>query len=176
MNDDPIAQFLTALPGYNPHYAETDRRKIVGKYDLAELPYLWADAQSKSTSNPIGLFLMMCDAGQHSPAYIADKQDQQHRAEFAAAYQSRVEPPAAAEIQTLNNDDWTKLLGEIRMMWNGNFTRVNPRLVATDESPDTMTILVNFQSPGLKSDLERILHGINPRKQWKVKIVKEWNR
>ena len=85
--DDPVAVFLLALPGYNPANVQRDCQMLAQQgYSVDELPYLWREAQElhdPARGSLIGLFLTMCQNGQHSTRYQTEQIEQQRRAALA---------------------------------------------------------------------------------------------
>jgi len=105
MNDDPICNFLRALPGYNPVNLETDRRSIVAhNYSVEGLSYLWADAKTEG-DNPIGLFLYRSAQGLHSPAYLDVLAERKRQASIGEHHVQTLEHVAAEDAKQPNQSD-----------------------------------------------------------------------
>jgi len=68
---------------------------------------------------------------------------------------------------------WESLLMELRVMWNGQFKRIDPRLIDYADEPATMLVHVKSKTPGLAADLERMLRGIDRSRNWKVELTTE---
>ncbi len=68
---------------------------------------------------------------------------------------------------------WDSLLMELRVMWNGQFKRIDPQLIDYSDAPASMLVHVKSQTPGLAADLERMLRGIDPAHNWQVTLTTE---
>jgi hypothetical protein len=171
--NDPICNFLLALPGYNPVNLEADRKIIVAhNYSVEGLRYLWDDAQADG-DNPIGLFLYRAGQGLHAPAFLdllAERKRQASIGEHPVKTFQNPEPKKTVllpEISQKRREQWQGVLGELMLeMTRATFdTWVKPcQVYSVVDSHWTIAVTTKYAQEWLQnrlySTVRRVVSGV----------------